>query len=101
MGTWPLDRLIGAVAGFVSLWAIGEAYRRVRGREGLGLGDAKLLGAIGAWMGWMALPFVLLAASVIGLVAAALTGALTRDRAVPFGAALALVLCRVGWRCNC
>lgn len=88
-GAWPLDRLIGAVAGFASLWAIGAAYRRVRGQDGLGLGDAKLLGAIGAWLGWLALPFVLLAASVLGLIAAALSGGLLRDRAVPFGAALA------------
>lgn len=88
-GAWPADRLIGAVSGFVSLWAIGAAYRHLRGRDGLGLGDAKLLGAIGAWLGWLALPFVLLAASVIGLIAAALSGGLARDRAVPFGAALA------------
>lgn len=88
-GAWPADRLIGAVAGFGSLWLIGAAYRRVRGRDGLGLGDAKLLGAIGAWLGWLALPFVLLAASVIGLIAAALSGGPARDRAVPFGAALA------------
>lgn len=88
-GASPLDRVVGAVTGFVSLWAIGAAYRRLRGREGLGLGDAKLLGAIGAWPGWPALPFVLLAGSLIGLVAAALSGGLARDRVVPFGAALA------------
>lgn len=88
-GAWPADRVIGGVAGFASLWLIGAAYQQVRGRDGLGLGDAKLLGAIGAWLGWLALPFVLLAASAIGLIAAALSGGLARDRAVPFGAALA------------
>ena len=88
-GAWPVDRVIGAIAGFAPLWLIGEVYRRVRGRDGLGLGDAKLLGAIGAWLGWLALPFVLLAASLIGLIAAALAGNLKGDRAVPFGAALA------------
>lgn len=88
-GTWPIDRLIGAIVGFGCLWAIGAAYRRLRGREGLGLGDAKLLGAIGAWLGWLALPFVLLAGSVIGLIAAALSGGMARDRPIPFGAALA------------
>ena len=54
---WP-DRLIGGVAGFASLWLIGFAYRRLRGREGLGGGDPKLLGAIGLWVGWAMLPFV-------------------------------------------
>lgn len=88
-GAWPADRLIGAVAGFASLWLIRAGYRTVRGREGLGLGDAKLLGGIGAWLGWQALPFVLLAASTIGLIAVALAGGVARDRPLPFGAALA------------
>lgn len=83
------DRAIGAAAGFGSLWAIGAAYRAVRARDGLGLGDAKLLGAVGAWLGWQALPFVLLCASLIGLIAAAIGGDLRRTRPVAFGAALA------------
>ncbi|MES2755711.1 MAG: prepilin peptidase [Pseudomonadota bacterium] len=83
------DRAIGVVAGFAALWAIGRGYRWLRGREGLGGGDAKLLGAIGAWLGWQALPFVVLAASILGLLAAAFAGGLRSDRAVPFGTALA------------
>ena len=64
----PLDeRLIGAAAGFGSLFLLGWAYRRARGREGLGGGDPKLFGAIGAWVGWQALPYVLLGAGAIGL----------------------------------
>ena len=64
----PLEpRLIGAVVGFVSLAAIAWAYRRLRGREGLGGGDPKLFAAIGAWLGWPQLPFVLLGAGLIGL----------------------------------
>lgn len=67
MGVAPFDSLIGAAAGFGSLWLIGAAYRRVRGHTGLGGGDPKLLAAIGAWLGWMPLPFVLLGAAVMGL----------------------------------
>ena len=66
------DRLIGAGVGFLALWAIGEAYFRWRGVEALGIGDAKLYAAAGAWLGWAALPAVLLIAAVMGLVFAAL-----------------------------
>lgn len=65
-----IDRGIGGVAGFLSLALVAIAYRAARGREGLGQGDAKLLGAIGFWLGWRALPFVLLGASLGGLVVA-------------------------------
>lgn len=61
------DRLIGAGAGYLTMAGFGQAYFRLRGREGLGLGDAKLFAAAGAWLGWQALPFVLLIASVGGL----------------------------------
>jgi leader peptidase (prepilin peptidase) / N-methyltransferase len=61
------SRLIGAAAGFLSLAAIASAYRRLRGREGLGGGDPKLFAAIGAWLGWQQLPFVLLGAGLLGL----------------------------------
>lgn len=64
------DRVIGGAGAFGALWVIGFAYRRLRGREGLGGGDAKLFGAIGVWLGWQVLPFVLLGASAIGLVVA-------------------------------
>ena len=62
----PIDHAIGALAGFASLYAVAWIYRRLRGREGLGQGDAKLLGAIGAWLGWQALPAVVLLACAIG-----------------------------------
>lgn len=62
------DRLIGAVAGFGVLAAIRFGYRSLRGREGMGGGDPKLLGAIGAWLGWQPLPFVLLGAGLLGLM---------------------------------
>ena len=66
--------LIGAASGFLVLAAVGWIYRRLRGREGLGLGDAKLFAAAGAWLGWQALSGVLLIASL-----AALTVALARS----------------------
>lgn len=62
-------RLIGGVAGFAVLWIVANAYRAVRGRVGLGGGDPKLFGAIGLWLGWRALPLVLLIAALAGLAA--------------------------------
>lgn len=88
------ERLIGGVAGFGSLWLIGFSYKRLRGREGLGGGDPKLLGAIGLWLGWRMLPAVLLLAALTGL-AFVLVG-MVRGRAaklddrMPFGALLAI-----------
>ncbi len=64
------DALIGAVAGYLVFRLIAEAFIRLRGYEGLGQGDAKLLAAIGAWGGWSALPLVIFAASVLTLIAA-------------------------------
>lgn len=69
-GLRPMDHVIGVVAGFALFWGIGEVYFRRTGREGLGLGDAKLFGGAGAWLGWQALPFVLLIAALGGLAAA-------------------------------
>lgn len=60
-------RLIGGVAGFGVLWLVAAIYRRARGRVGLGGGDPKLFGAIGLWLGWRALPQVLLIAALAGL----------------------------------
>ena len=66
----PLDeRAIGAAAGFLILWTIAFAYRRLRGRDGMGGGDPKLLAALGAWLGWQQLPMVLLGAGLVGLAA--------------------------------
>jgi leader peptidase (prepilin peptidase)/N-methyltransferase len=65
-------RLIGAALGYAALALIGWGYSRLRGREGLGGGDPKMFGAIGAWLGWPLLPHVLLGAGLIGLAAVAL-----------------------------
>ncbi len=61
------DAAIGAVAGYASLALIAALYRRARGVDGLGLGDAKLLAAAGVWIGWRLLPFAVLFAAAAGL----------------------------------
>lgn len=63
-----LDHVIGAAAGYLSLVIVAEVYRRLRGIDGLGRGDAKLLAAAGAWLGWAALPSVIFLAASAGLV---------------------------------
>ncbi|SCW82629.1 type 4 prepilin peptidase 1 . Aspartic peptidase. MEROPS family A24A [Sphingobium faniae] len=105
IGLWTTDavladRAIGAVAGYVGLLAVAWGYRLARGREGLGLGDAKLLGALGAWFGWQALPFILLLAAGMGLLAvgagAALGKKVERTTRVALGSFLA-VAAVPGW----
>jgi len=61
-----VERAIGAAAGFAFVWIISEAYYRLRGREGMGLGDGKLLAMIGALFGWKSLPIVIFLASFLG-----------------------------------
>ena len=84
----PLHHILGAIAGYAILALVAALYARVRGREGLGLGDAKLLAAAGAWLGALALPSVLLIASFTGLGHALVRAALHRgqaERELPFG----------------
>lgn len=66
-GTGLLNAAIGAAVGFAGLWLLAFAYKRLRGRDGLGGGDPFLLAAGGAWVGWIGLPSVLLWASAAGL----------------------------------
>lgn len=90
-----IDRAIGAAAGFAGLWLIAAVYRRVRGRDGLGGGDAPMLAGIGAWIGWTALPFVLFFAAIAGLGIALLrraNGERTAEMRLPLGTLLALAL---------
>ena len=88
------SRLIGAAAGFAVLALLAVGYRALRKREGLGGGDPKLLAAIGAWLGWQQLPFVLLGAGLIGLAVIAamrLRGqAVSATDRLPLGTLMAL-----------
>jgi leader peptidase (prepilin peptidase)/N-methyltransferase len=60
--------VIGAAAGYLSLWAIYWLFKLIRGKEGMGFGDFKLLAALGAWLGWQMLPVIVLLSSVVGAV---------------------------------
>ena len=92
----PKDAIIGAAAGYLSLWAVFHAFRLLTGKEGMGYGDFKLFAALGAWMGWKILPLVILLAAgsgaCLGILMIVLRG---RDRAapMPFGPYLAAA----GW----
>lgn len=85
---------VSALFGFILLFIVAQVYRHVRHRAGIGLGDAKLLSAAGAWLGAEAIPTVLLLASMSGLVWAGLQSfvgsRLTATTRLPFGPFLAL-----------
>ncbi len=89
----PLESaVIGAAAGYLVLWSFYWLYKLLRGREGMGYGDFKLLAALGAWFGWQALPGIVLLSSVVGaVVGVAIVLAKRRglDVAIPFGPYLA------------
>lgn len=88
------DRLIGAAAGGGVFLLLAWGYQALRGREGLGLGDVKLIAALGAWLGWQMLPPLILVAAIIGLLWAggrALAGGDISPRTqLPFGTCLGI-----------
>jgi len=94
--TDPASAILGAVCGYLILWTVFWVFKLATGKDGMGYGDFKLLGALGAWMGWQMLPLILLlsafAGAVIGIALIVLRG---RDRNVPipFGPYLAAA----GW----
>ncbi len=87
------DAVIGAIAGYLFLWCVFWLFKLLRGIEGIGYGDLKLLAALGAWLGWIALPQVLLIAAVsgamVGLIAMG-RGRMGFEEPLPFGPFLAL-----------
>ncbi|KAF1034111.1 MAG: Type 4 prepilin-like proteins leader peptide-processing enzyme [Herbaspirillum frisingense] len=87
------DAVLGAAGGYAALWLIFWIFKLASGKEGLGYGDFKLMAALGAWLGWQALPFVLLSASALGAVAGIalmLAGRHERGQVLPFGPYLAI-----------
>jgi leader peptidase (prepilin peptidase)/N-methyltransferase len=92
----PRNAIIGAAAGYLSLWLVYHAFRLITGKEGMGYGDFKLFAALGAWLGWQLLPLVILLSAATGAVLGILMIVLKgRDRAapIPFGPYLAAA----GW----
>lgn len=81
------DAFWGAVAGYLVLWIVFQAFRLVTGKEGFGFGDFKLLAMLGAWMGWQSLPVIVILSSFSGALFGIALLALGRDRAkpIPFG----------------
>ena len=88
-----INSLIGGIIGYAIIWFIIFAYKRLRNKEGMGLGDAKLLSAIGFWFGWISIPFILFFSSFVAL-AFALPSLISKSRTlssqIPFGPYLVL-----------
>jgi leader peptidase (prepilin peptidase)/N-methyltransferase len=95
----PVDMrssVIGAIAGYLSLWSVYHLFRLLTSKEGMGYGDFKLLAALGAWLGWrMLLPTVLIAAAVGAVVGIALLAARGQNRSTPI--AFGPFLAAAGW----
>ena len=90
------DSIVGAVAGYVSLWSVYKLFKWLTGKEGMGYGDFKLLAALGAWLGWQMLLVIILisafAGAIVGISLVAFRGR-DRDIPIPFGPYLAVA----GW----
>lgn len=94
--TDPQSAIIGAAAGYLSLWSLYHIFRLLTGKEGMGYGDFKLLALFGAWLGWQALPQIIILSSLVGaIIGIALILLRGRDRniPIPFGPYLAIA----GW----
>lgn len=92
----PTASIIGAAAGYLSLWGVYHLFRLITGKQGMGYGDFKLLAALGAWLGWQHLPQIIVLSALVGAVLGVLAIlALGRNKEVPipFGPYLAMA----GW----
>lgn len=94
--TDPASAIIGAMAGYLSLWSVYMLFKLLTGKEGMGFGDFKLLALLGAWLGWQAVPLVIVLSSLVGSVVGIsliLLRRQERDIPIPFGPYLAAA----GW----
>ena len=89
----PTACILGAVAGYLSLWTVYQSFKYLTGKEGMGYGDFKLLAMLGAWLGWQSIPLIVFIASILG----SLVGIYLmffkgnhRDTPIPFGPYLAM-----------
>ncbi|WKJ90960.1 A24 family peptidase [Methylomonas montana] len=90
------DAIIGAIAGYLSLWSVYQLFKLLTGKEGMGYGDFKLLALFGAWLGWQYLPLIVLLSSLVGAVigvAMIVFGKRDAGKPIPFGPYLAMA----GW----
>ncbi len=90
------DAVLGAMAGYLSLWLVFMLFKLVTGKEGMGYGDFKLLAMLGAWLGWQSLPLIIMLSSVVGAtfgIAMLLLARLGRSQPIPFGPYIACA----GW----
>ena len=92
----PRSSIVGAIAGYLSLWSVYYLFRLVTGKEGMGYGDFKLFAALGAWLGWkMLLPIILIAAGVGAVVGIAILAVRGQNRSTPI--AFGPFLATAGW----
>jgi leader peptidase (prepilin peptidase) / N-methyltransferase len=92
----PRSSIIGAIAGYLSLWSVYHLFRLLTGKEGMGYGDFKLFAALGAWLGWkMLLPIILFAAAVGAVVGIAMLALRGQSRSTPI--AFGPFLAAAGW----
>ncbi len=91
-----VDSIIGAIAGYLSLWSVYQLFKLFTGKEGMGYGDFKLLAVFGAWLGWQFIPIIVLLSSIVGAVigiSMVIFSKHNRNVPIPFGPYLATA----GW----
>ena len=92
----PTDAIIGAAAGYISLWSVFWGFKLLTGKEGMGYGDFKLLAVFGAWLGWQLLPVIVLLSSLVGAIIGIgliVTKKINHTNPIPFGPYIAIA----GW----